>query len=448
VAFAIAWFTRLPEFSRKLSIYIAENGIKDPTISSALDKNDVIMLDSIKLRTVYNLFIRLSGNENQQEFVGKFSINVDSDDSLFIDLYYNEVIDSECMLLMDTVSEIEPNNSTANAQTITAGQTIEGYISTYSDTDCFKVNTANSGYLDITLTVPSSVDYDLCVYSSNGTTVLGYSTAGTGTDEYIRLSVSASSYYYIRVYPYGGSYSTTYSYKLNTNFTKSKTWYSQLNGIIGSIYYWNTYRLDKLYFPDDTEYPENYPFSLEDNNNDIMYEGCTISSAAMVLRNMNAKLDDGTDFRTGFVGDLSSDPFTVMLANNGKDGSEIVADGSHWDLPDVDSPVYTSYSNIASGFGESTNPSTISLTGDENNKTATIASYVANYPQGILVRFPNHTIVFVGDTGTGGNNARFIVCDPGTLNPARGDNVAFNQSATYVSKGYTISDATSIRLFY
>ena len=99
-------------------------------------------------------------------------------------------------------------------------------------------------------------------------------------------------------------------------------------------------------------------------------------------------------------------------------------------------------------IGESTNPSTISLTGDENNKTATIASYVANYPQGILVRFPNHTIVFVGDTGTGGNNARFIVCDPGTLNPARGDNVAFNQSATYVSKGYTISDATSIRLFY
>ena len=116
-----------------------------------------------------------------------------------------------------TVSETESNNtmSTANSVT-TSGTTVNGTMSSSSDTDYFVVQLPAGKTLTAALTPNSSSDYDLYIYNSAGTQ-LAASENGTGAAESASSANTgtATSPRYVRVVYYsGGTGSTSGKYSL------------------------------------------------------------------------------------------------------------------------------------------------------------------------------------------------------------------------------------------
>jgi Zn-dependent metalloprotease len=112
-----------------------------------------------------------------------------------------------------STTETESNNTTATANTISNGVAMTGYVSSASDVDYFKLSLP-AGTITVDLTVPSTKDYDLKLYSSNGTTQIGSGTNGSGVAEHITYTNATAQTVYIKVYGYSGAYSTTLPYTL------------------------------------------------------------------------------------------------------------------------------------------------------------------------------------------------------------------------------------------
>ncbi|MDF2986503.1 MAG: peptidase domain protein [Eubacterium sp.] len=94
-----------------------------------------------------------------------------------------------------TVNEAEPNNTFANANGITPGNTMNGKISSTSDVDYYKLSIMYSGNRSITLSnIPSGCNYNLYFYDYNGNT-LNSSTASGNTDENISINLIPGAYY-------------------------------------------------------------------------------------------------------------------------------------------------------------------------------------------------------------------------------------------------------------
>ena len=111
----------------------------------------------------------------------------------------------------------EPNDNSTAAATLATGQIAQGYISSTSDVDWFKITVATSGMLNVSLSVPAQVDYDLELYGPDGTWVAG-SYNNAGLSENISYNAATTGNYYVRVYghPVGnGSFSTSMPYSLN-----------------------------------------------------------------------------------------------------------------------------------------------------------------------------------------------------------------------------------------
>ena len=110
-----------------------------------------------------------------------------------------------------TVSETESNNtmSTANSVT-TSGTTVNGTMSSSSDTDYFVVQLPAGKTLTAALTPNSSSDYDLYIYNSAGTQ-LAASENGTGAAESASSANTgtATSPRYVRVVYYSGGTGST-----------------------------------------------------------------------------------------------------------------------------------------------------------------------------------------------------------------------------------------------
>ena len=109
-----------------------------------------------------------------------------------------------------TIYESEPNNTYSAADLTYDDYDNYGYISTTSDVDWWKVKFNSSGTANFWLgNVPSGCDYDLRLYSSNGTTLIQSSTNSGNANELITINVSANVYYYIKINSYSGSSSSS-----------------------------------------------------------------------------------------------------------------------------------------------------------------------------------------------------------------------------------------------
>ena len=121
-----------------------------------------------------------------------------------------------------TISETESNNtiSTANAVS-TTGTTVNGTMSTSTDTDYFVVQLPAGKTLTATMTPGSSTaDYDLYIYNSAGTQ-LAYSENSAGAVDKASVSntTTATSARYVRVKYYsGGTGSTSGKYTLKLDW--------------------------------------------------------------------------------------------------------------------------------------------------------------------------------------------------------------------------------------
>ena len=182
---------------------------------------------------------------------------------------------------------------------------------------------------------------------------------------------------------------------------------------------------------------------------DWMDEGCYLSSIAMVLNNMGARLTEGYDFRSGQSGDLPADPYTVALANSGNLGAT-TSKGSL-----SGNPILVSRSNIESRFNVGGRAVYSKMTYDVSNKA--IKEALDEHPEGVIIYFSRpskgrtHYIVFtkcLNPDETNPRNYKFEVCDSASYDAARGDHVPFEKCISYTSEGYRMSSAVSMICWY
>jgi hypothetical protein len=108
--------------------------------------------------------------------------------------------------------DVSTNGTASGAATIPFNTDIKGLINTTTDNDYYKFVITTGGTATITLgTLPA--DFDIRLYSSNGTSQLAISQNGGTTSETISRTYTAGTYY-VRVYGYNGANSTSTCYTL------------------------------------------------------------------------------------------------------------------------------------------------------------------------------------------------------------------------------------------
>ncbi|WP_343638583.1 S8 family peptidase [Roseateles sp.] len=116
-----------------------------------------------------------------------------------------------------TVAETEPNNSISAAQSITAPVTVNGSMTSGSDTnDYFKVVLPAGKTLSATLTPASGKDFDLYLVDGSGTQLKASENGAGSVDSFTYQNTGASSVtVYVRVLYYSG---TSGSYTLGLSW--------------------------------------------------------------------------------------------------------------------------------------------------------------------------------------------------------------------------------------
>lgn len=114
-----------------------------------------------------------------------------------------------------TMSETESNNTTASANLVSSPKTVNGSLSTTSDTDYFRVDLPAGKTLTATLN-PGAKDYDLYIYNASGTQLTS-STKGAGQIDTASSTNTGTSTVtrYVRVRYYSGG---TGSYSLGLSW--------------------------------------------------------------------------------------------------------------------------------------------------------------------------------------------------------------------------------------
>jgi len=108
--------------------------------------------------------------------------------------------------------DVSTNGTASGAATIPFNTDVKGLISPANDNDYYKFVITTGGTATITLTTLPA-DYDVKLYSSNGTTQLAISQAGGTSSETISRTYTAGTYY-VHVYGYNGANSATTCYTL------------------------------------------------------------------------------------------------------------------------------------------------------------------------------------------------------------------------------------------
>ena len=342
-----------------------------------------------------------------------------------------------------TVSESESNNTTSTADVITANSIVTGTISSTSDVDYYKFVPSATGYCDITLGVPTGCNYNYSIYDSTGTLVYTVASNASGLGENYRKAVVKNSTYYVKVYTSSGySTSNKYSLYITPPTGANKTWYSQINSTVTG-HEWNNNHLSELY----SDYSSRVFIDDDYNTLDVMSGGCAISSIAMVLHNMNAKTSVAfTDFRTGFKGYMSADPFSVYLAHNGLTSAPTYSDNVYeYNDKSLELRYYdvnnTAGTKKVQNIGSYFNKNIVVHSGNLNDAKAQLSSH----PQGVIVRFQksgdSHYVVMIPSST---NSSGYVIYDPGTQQANSGNGVSL--SSAYVMTNddwsFTSSDVT------
>jgi len=157
----------------------------------------------------------------------------------------------------------------------------------------------------------------------------------------------------------------------------SFTWYSQHNVSTGG---WNGEVLSKISFNAGGVY-KRFIIDKYGRGIDWMDEGCALTSVAMVLRNLDARLTEGYDFRTKQNGNLEADPYTTALANSYNTGS-LTGSGTLYN-----NPIYINARLIASRFNIGGKNLEAVLQYTVNKKI--IKEKLDEHPEGVIVCLSN-----------------------------------------------------------
>ncbi len=135
---------------------------------------------------------------------------------------WNECVDffTDSLGTLDTLTEAEPNNNFASANSMTIGQTVQGAISVSNDIDLYKfTGTAGETVILYAGSVASTLDMGLRLFCSDTTTRLAYSALGMGSPDIVVFTLPSDGTYYMRCDGFaGGTGGTTGSYTVFTGF--------------------------------------------------------------------------------------------------------------------------------------------------------------------------------------------------------------------------------------
>ncbi|WP_168123967.1 DNRLRE domain-containing protein [Paenibacillus sp. HB172176] len=110
----------------------------------------------------------------------------------------------------------EPNDTGLTAYPIQYNQNYSSLIHTSTDIDFFTYTAAETGIDRITLSVPTSQNYDIYVYDSN-MNLISSESKGTGQTENVLFDTTNGTTYLIKIIGVSGSYSDTESYNLTVS---------------------------------------------------------------------------------------------------------------------------------------------------------------------------------------------------------------------------------------
>lgn len=250
--------------------------------------------------------------------------------------------------------------------------------------------------------------------------------------------------------PYNNTKSKTFTWTNGGQPPIDHVWYSQISPKISKT--WVNTNLDKVYFT-NCKNSKNELIHVgqklewyEDDKEKrgiINREGCVMCSIAMLLKNLNKKtVTKHKDIRTGLTNYLNADPFTVTMSNidwidipepdtnnqNKRIVTELVSD-----------PIYlASNTNIEKHFGITLEKQSIEEKTNQK-KAEILMSILDKHPEGVRAHFSTgHSIVITKykDKGDRKYDTYFTVCDPGTTQSQKGNNVNFASSYGYNSSYY------------
>ncbi len=173
--------------------------------------------------TIYNSAGTSIGSGAGSTATETVTLNNQAAGTYYIRVYgYNGANSATCYTIKATATavptscastyDVSTNGTAAGAATIPFNTDIKGLISPSADNDYYKFVITTGGTATITLTTLPA-DYDLVLYSSNGTTQLAISQNGSTTSETISRTYTAGTYY-ARVFGYNNANNATSCYTL------------------------------------------------------------------------------------------------------------------------------------------------------------------------------------------------------------------------------------------
>ncbi|HMI77390.1 MAG TPA: T9SS type A sorting domain-containing protein, partial [Ferruginibacter sp.] len=198
--------------------------------------------------------------------------------------------------------DVSTNGSSGGAALIPFNTDIKGLINPSGDNDYYRFVITTGGTATITLTTLPK-DYDIRLYSSNGTTQLAISQNGGTSSETITRTYTAGTYY-VRVYGYNGASHATSCYTLRVQkgtATRSEDGLFTSNGA-------NEFSV----FPNPVGYMANLAFkSAAIGNANITVTNYT---GAVVLRKTIA-VNEGENINKLDVSSLVSGMYFIKIQN-------------------------------------------------------------------------------------------------------------------------------------
>ena len=404
-------------------------------INDTYNADDKISICHLEYNQPYSITVSIEDENKFTEYVGTFFYGIDFDNSVFISMQYStlETFKNQTQYV-GHVNESEYNNTTASADTCQWGQTFIGSLSNSSDIDFIKLENPDNKFrrINAVLKNESNTSMYFRFYYGSESKQIGIGFVEPNSCNYVSLYIpdTLSGTYYVKVTDKSGNASNS-AYRFNANLGSAKVWYSQFGGYAGGIHYWNTEFLDQMSFTNAS----NKKFVNNTNSNSVFGgTGCALASAAMIFRNYgNKSVATMTDIRTGQVGNLMADPFTVYMANNGMTTFPYTSTSSGYSTTASANVAMQSWSGIGKKFGFSG----CSLNNYSNSDAQTVKTQIRSllYQNnwGVVLWFKlgsrRHYLVAVGyENDASGNVKDIIVCDPYTINPSMGDNVPFANS--------------------
>ncbi len=354
---------------------VSKQGEKDILTYDNHDKNDTVEL-TLQRGLCYSLYVLISDGQGSRAFSGV--LRPMEDGTLMIggeEILYEpeeEKPRTRSAGLMPVVYESEPNSNYSNADIIRPDECMKGYLATFYDTDCFKIEASNlsdaRGYT-VQLAVPPGVDYDIRIYDQSNNWV----AEGIGSgDEYASFTAIPNRNYYISVSAFRG-YNPSYPYKLCVSETDP---YSAMG--------WS------YMFTDSSRY--NY-----------------ISSAYMALRN-DGEYHTGMDITDGVPGGINGVPIYSPTYGRVVYKTYDAASAGHYLLVETNNKDPYTGKKLRVGFMHMKDASALSV-GDYVD-TGDLIGYVGN--TGGKSTGPHLHILMIDDSHTWGRKS-----SDNTINPQR-----------------------------